>query len=68
MVLEQLRESVEHMTGATEEKTMQAVAKEIGKSADSLRAAIQISDSLKNAKTKLLLQVMETFPPSEVTT
>ena len=61
MVLEQLRESVEHMTGATEEKTMQAVAKEIGKSADSLRAAIQISDSLKNAKTKLLLQVMEEF-------
>ena len=49
------------MTGATEEKTMQAVAKEIGKSADSLRAAIQISDSLKNAKTKLLLQVMEEF-------
>ncbi len=52
---------MEHMTGATEEKTMQAVAKEIGKSADSLRAAIQISDSLKNAKTKLLLQVMEEF-------
>ena len=61
MVLEQLRESVEHMTGATEEKTMQAVAKEIGKSADSLRAAIQISDSLKNAKPKWLLQVMEEF-------
>ena len=61
MVVEQLRESVEHMTGATEEKTMQAVAKEIGKSADSLRAAIQISDSLKDAKTKLILQVMKEF-------
>ncbi len=55
MVLDQLTESVEHMTGATEEKTMQAVAKEIGKSADSLRAAISDIGFLEKCKNEIVI-------------
>ncbi len=60
-MLTQFLDTIRKITGITKEHMTDMTAQEIAGSADSLRAAIQISDSLNAAKEKVLRSVMEEF-------
>lgn len=60
-ILEQFIHNIEQISGYTSEKVRNMVIDELLKSGDSLRAGMQIADSINAAKAKLIYQVMEEF-------
>lgn len=60
-ILEQFIQNIEQVSGYTSEKVRNMVIDELLKSSDSLRAGMQIADSINAAKAKLIYQVMEEF-------
>lgn len=60
-ILEQFIQSIENISGYTNEKVRNMVIDELLASGDSLRAGMQIADSVNAAKAKLIYLVMEEF-------
>lgn len=60
-ILEQFIQSIENISGYTNEKVRNMVIDELLASGDSLRAGMQIADSVNVAKAKLIYLVMEEF-------
>ena len=60
-ILEQFIQNIEQISGYTSEKVRNMVIDELLKSGDSLRAGMQIADSINAAKAKLIYLVFEEF-------
>lgn len=60
-MLTQFLDTIRTITGITRENMIDMTVKEIAGSADSLRAAIQVADSLNEAKKNVLRSLMEEF-------
>ena len=60
-ILEQFIRNIEQISGYTSERVRNMVIDELLTSGDSLRAGMQIADSINAAKAKLIYQVMEEF-------
>lgn len=60
-ILEQFIHNIEQISGYTSEKVRNMVIDELLKSGDSLRAGMQIADSINAAKAKLIYLVFEEF-------